>query len=63
VDPRVGVVLARKPGDPVKKGEPLAHVHANGRRAARAAVAQVAQAFRIGRGAPASRTLIISRGP
>jgi pyrimidine-nucleoside phosphorylase len=63
VDPRVGVVLARKPGDPVRKGEPLAHVHANGRRAAGAAVAQVAQAFRIGRGAPASRTLVISRVP
>jgi thymidine phosphorylase len=48
----VGIVLARKPGDCVEPGEPLAHVHARTHEAAAAAVAEVAAAYALASDAP-----------
>jgi pyrimidine-nucleoside phosphorylase len=52
VDHAVGIVLARKPGDCVEPGEPLAHVHARTHEAAAAAVAEVAAAYALASDAP-----------
>ncbi len=61
IDRRVGVVLTRKRGDPVGRGEPLAILHAATPTAA-AVVETVQRAFRIG-GRPASTQLIHARVP
>lgn len=48
IDGRVGIVLARKRGDPVGAGEPLAILHAASTEAARAVTPALVGAFRIG---------------
>jgi len=62
IDPRVGVVLTRKRGDPVGEGEPLAIIHAASDGAARAVAGSIQQAFRIGL-RPAPQPLIHARVP
>lgn len=59
VDPAVGIVLAKKPGDPVAKGETLALVHARKPSIARASVQRIAPLFAVGRSEPAPRPLVL----
>ncbi len=59
VDPRVGVLVHKKVGDRVERGEPLATLQTAGRHVERA-VDAVAGAFRIGHSAP-PRPLLIAR--
>jgi thymidine phosphorylase len=47
VDPRVGFVLAKKPGDPVVQGDPLVYVHAADTVTAQAALADLRAAIDI----------------
>jgi pyrimidine-nucleoside phosphorylase len=62
VDPAVGLVVARKLGDRVERGEPLCTVHAGPRSEARAAiVARLQRAWSIGPSAPAARPLVLER--
>lgn len=61
VDPAVGVVLERKPGDAVRRGDTLAHVHAADARAASTAAKRVESAYRVGRRRPATRDVVIGR--
>ena len=62
VDPAVGIVVAKKLGDRVERGEPLCTVHAGDRSEPRARiVARVAAAYRIGVAAPAGRPLVLER--
>jgi pyrimidine-nucleoside phosphorylase len=49
IDPRVGIVLTRKRGDPVGAGEPLAILHAASAAAAHEVAPAVVAAFRIGK--------------
>ncbi len=58
IDPSVGVVLERKVGEAVGRGEPLAVVHAADRGRAAEAVARVQRAVRIGPAPPPARPLI-----
>ncbi len=62
IDPRVGVVLTRKRGDPVGAGEPLAIIHAAAEEAARTVLPVVRGAFRIGT-RPAHAPMILGRVP
>ncbi len=62
VDPAVGIVVAKKLGDRVERGEPLCTVHAGDRSEPRERIAaRVAAAYRIGVAAPAGRPLILER--
>jgi pyrimidine-nucleoside phosphorylase len=61
VDARVGVVLTKRPGEPVDRGEALAHVHAADARSARAAARRLADAFTVRRGTPNPRPIIMGR--
>lgn len=47
IDPAVGFVLARKPGDRVRAGEPLVYVHARTAAQTEAALAQLRAAIRL----------------
>src|SRR5438876_6434733 len=58
IDPAVGIVLARKVGDAVRPGEPLADVHASDRMSAERAGRQIQAAYRIGARASAPRPLV-----
>ncbi len=59
VDPSVGVLLDRRPGEAVKAGEPLARVLArSGDEAERVARELVARAYRVGPAPPAPRVLV-----
>ena len=49
IDPAVGFVLAKKPGDAVQRGEPLAFVHARTESGAIVALQQLRDAMAIGR--------------
>jgi len=60
VDPAVGVVLAKKVGDSVAAGEPLAHAHVRTLGQADA-VRTIAAAYRIEPGAPAPAALVLER--
>ncbi len=59
VDPRVGLVVLRRPGDRVPRGEPLARLHLAMEDPA--AVARAAACFRIGDAAEAPPPLVIER--
>jgi thymidine phosphorylase len=56
VDPGVGVMLAKKVGDPVKKGEPLAFLHA--RKPVPELEAEIAACFEVGPQRVAPRELV-----
>ena len=47
IDLSVGIVLEKKVGDSVKKGEPLAYIHANGKEQCRAAMERLLSAYEI----------------
>ncbi|MBZ0117526.1 MAG: thymidine phosphorylase [Sandaracinaceae bacterium] len=57
VDPQVGIVLAAKPGDRVKKGQPLARIHL--RKKDSVLVERIGEAFEIGPRAPAPTPLVL----
>jgi len=59
VDHAVGVVCRAKRGDEVKRGEPLAEVHARDDAGAAEALAELAGAYTIGRDAPAHRPILL----
>ncbi len=59
VDPAVGIVLQRKAGDEVRRGDHLAVVHARTDEAAAGAVDEVVAAYMIGEVAPAPSPLIL----
>jgi pyrimidine-nucleoside phosphorylase len=61
VDPRVGLMLARKVGDSVSRGEPLAWVHAASAADARRAALRMKAAIKIARVRPPSRAPILER--
>ncbi len=61
VDPAAGIVIARKPGEHVNRGEPLAWLHTRSAARARAVREQVIGAFRIGRTRPPERKLLYGR--
>lgn len=58
IDPAVGVVLRKKVGDPVRRGDPLADVHARDWKQAEGAVAGVAAAYTVAAQPPARRALV-----
>lgn len=58
IDPAVGLVLRRKVGDPVARGDILAEVYAADRAQGTGAVGRVRSAYTIGRAAPPPRPLI-----
>ena len=60
IDPAVGVVLAKKTGDPVAAGEPLAHLHVRDSTATDA-LRTLAAAYRIEAGAPTATQLVLER--
>ncbi|ABS24875.1 thymidine phosphorylase [Anaeromyxobacter sp. Fw109-5] len=62
IDPAVGVVVAKKLGDRVERGEPLCTVHAGeGSESRERVTARLAGAYRIGPVAPAQRPLVLER--
>ncbi|HEX7880786.1 MAG TPA: thymidine phosphorylase [Candidatus Eisenbacteria bacterium] len=63
VDPAVGFDLAVARGDAVRRGQPLATIHASDRAGLAAAESAVHRAFRIGPERPAVRPLIAFSGP
>ncbi len=58
IDPAVGVVLNKKVGQPVEKGEPLAFIHLNKQTGQEQALAGIANSFRISDEQPEQRGLI-----
>ncbi|MDI6824236.1 MAG: thymidine phosphorylase [Bacillota bacterium] len=60
IDPAVGVVLRRKVGDPVARGEPLAEVHYNDDDRLPAALELLEAAYRIEGQRPPARPLIMA---
>ena len=58
-DPAAGVVLNKRPGEPVEAGEALATLYA--RDATRADAATVRSAFTLGDTAPDARPLVLDR--
>jgi pyrimidine-nucleoside phosphorylase len=59
VDPAVGLLLLRKPGERVRRGEPLAEVHAASAVDARHAEAALLHAYPLAARAPAPKPLVI----
>jgi pyrimidine-nucleoside phosphorylase len=59
VDPSVGIILLKKMGDHVAKGEPLATIHAQD--AAQVAIRALTEAYRIGDEPPPARPLVLER--
>ncbi|PYQ11079.1 MAG: hypothetical protein DMF80_22635 [Acidobacteria bacterium] len=58
IDPAVGVVLHKKVGDPVRRGESLMTVHVNDRSRLEEATQRLRQAVRVAREAPAAAPLV-----
>lgn len=58
IDPAVGVVLNKKVGQPVEKGEPLAFIHLNKQTGQEQALAGITNSFRISDEQPEQRGLI-----
>jgi pyrimidine-nucleoside phosphorylase/thymidine phosphorylase len=62
VDPAVGIIVHKKVGDPVDRGEPLCTVHEGPRSEGRAAIAaRLQRAYRIGPAQPAPAPLLLER--
>jgi pyrimidine-nucleoside phosphorylase len=61
IDPGVGLVLRRKTGDRVERGEPLAVLHVNDEAALDAARQRLLAAYEFGDAAPAPRPLVAGR--
>jgi len=61
IDPAVGLVLARKVGDAVRAGEPLAHVHRSHAAQPGTDASRVAAAFRIEPTPPKAAPLVLER--
>ncbi len=61
VDPAVGVVLDRKVGERVRRGEPLCSVHASDEARLTAAMERLQSAFTLGEDPPAPRPLVLER--
>lgn len=61
VDPLAGVVLAKKPGDPVAAGDVLARLHASADAGVDEARARLLDAFRYGEAPPERRPLLCDR--
>jgi pyrimidine-nucleoside phosphorylase len=59
VDPRVGIVVTRKPGESVKKGEPIAELHVMDLPVDEGLRKRVASAFQIGAAAPKPAPLVL----
>ena len=58
VDPAVGLVLHRKVGDRVKKGERLATIHYNSDTRGQRAKKLMEESYQVGAAAPAKRALV-----
>jgi pyrimidine-nucleoside phosphorylase len=61
IDPGVGFHITVKPGDEVRRGEPLATVYADREESGEAAAARLVAAIRIGDGAPDPLPLVVER--
>lgn len=59
VDPAVGIMVAAKPGDTVKAGDPVLELHFRDRARLEAAVALASRAITIGDQAPPARRLVV----
>ncbi len=59
VDPAVGIVCAKKRGEWVERGQPLAEVHARDPAAAAAAAAEVLASYDLGPEPPAERPVVL----
>jgi pyrimidine-nucleoside phosphorylase len=59
VDPRVGLVVLRRPGDRVRRGEPLAELHLAGPDSS--AVERAVECFRVGEDAATAGPIVIER--
>jgi thymidine phosphorylase len=57
----VGITLAKKPGEQVAEGEPLATLHLREGQAEGALVERVRGAFSVGDAAPTARPLVVGR--
>ncbi len=61
IDHAVGVVCAKKRGDPVEEGEPLAEIHARDEDSAAEAAADVLAAYELGDEPPRPRPIVLDR--
>ncbi|HMR75148.1 MAG TPA: thymidine phosphorylase, partial [Polyangiaceae bacterium] len=61
VDPAVGIELAKKPGDRVKRGETLALLHVQSKVGADKHATRVRAAFSVGKQAPKASPILIER--
>jgi len=59
IDPTVGIMLRKKPGDPIKRGDVLAELHVPSQAAANAVTDMVSSAFTVGTRKTRTRPLII----
>ncbi len=59
IDHAVGVVCAKKRGDPVEEGEPLAEIHARDEDSAAEAAADVLAAYELGDEPPRPRPIVL----
>ncbi len=59
IDPTVGIVLCKKPGDAIKRGDVLAELHVPNQRAANAISDRVSSAFVVGKRPTRTRPLVI----
>jgi pyrimidine-nucleoside phosphorylase len=59
VDPAVGILIARKPGDEVQRGDPVLDVHYRDRARLQSALALIAQAIEVGDDRPAAAPRIV----
>jgi pyrimidine-nucleoside phosphorylase len=59
IDHSVGIVLLKKRGDRVERGEPLAEVHARDEASAEEAIARIREAFELGDEAPDASSVVL----
>ena len=60
IDPAVGLVMAARIGDPVRAGEPIAHIHANDEARGREAVARMQRLVQLSDAQPQKPPLILA---